>query len=263
MGVTYKREERRISLLGAAIFAVITVIAGLVVYIIMQRQAEFILGATLELSLQSRASLFEAGIGNSLDNSTTIVTRPFIILQIKKINQSPGDVEARHALQRAATSFLPTGLSAVAISGVDGKEIAQAGSFVGEVALQTPIASPYQVTLLWKDGFVLRARIGIFDQGTRIGSIRTEAKLDSLISMLFETKTLGKSGELAVCAPLGADMRCFPTKLFPDGMLRHSRDFANHSDLPLGDGAHRQRGSGQAQPRRPGPAVVGGRHRQL
>lgn len=232
MGVTYKREERRISLLGAAIFAVITVIAGLVVYVIMQRQAEFILGATLELSLQSRASLFEAGIGNSLGNSTIIVTRPYIIRQIKKINQSPGDAEARHALQRAATSFLPTGLSAVAISGVDGKEIAQAGSFVGEVALQTPIASPYQVTLLWKDGFVLRARIGIFDQGTRIGSIRTEAKLDSLISMLFETKTLGKSGELAVCAPLGADMRCFPTKLLPDGMRRHSRDFANQP-LPM------------------------------
>lgn len=232
MGVTYKREERRISMLGAAIFAVITVIAGLVVYSIMQRQAEFILGATLELSLQSRASLFDTGISNSLDDSNTIATRPHIIQQIKKINRSPGDAEARQALQRAATSFLPTGLSAVAISGADGKEIAQAGSFVGEVAMQVPIASAYQVALLWKNGFVLRARIGVFDQGRQIGSIRSEARLDSLTSMLSDTGTLGKSGELAVCAPLGSDMRCFPTTLVPGGMPRLSRAFRN-KPLPM------------------------------
>jgi diguanylate cyclase (GGDEF)-like protein/PAS domain S-box-containing protein len=230
--MTYRQEEWRISMLGAAIFAVITVVAGLLVYSIMQRQAEFILGATLELSLQSRASLFEAGIANSLDNSVTISTRPHIIQQIKKINQSPGDAEARLTLQRAATSFLSTGLTAVAIGGADGRDIAQAGSFVGEAALQVPIAVPDQVALLWKDGFVLRARIGVFDQGKRIGSIRSEASLSSLSGMIFDTGTLGTSGELAICAPLASGMRCFPSTHVANGLLQRSRSFEN-KPLPM------------------------------
>jgi len=99
--------------------------------------------------------------------------------------------------------------------------IAQAGSFVGEVALQMPIAAPYEVALLWKEGFVLRALIGISDQGRQIGSVRTETRLGPLTSMLFDTGTLGKSEELAVCALLAADMRCFPSTLFPNGVLHH------------------------------------------
>lgn len=104
--MSYKTEEKRISVIGAAIFAAITLLAGLMVYVIMQRQAEFILGTSLELLLQSRTSQFITVIDRSIDNTVTIATRPFIIQELASINQHPDNTEALHALQRAATSFL-------------------------------------------------------------------------------------------------------------------------------------------------------------
>lgn len=122
VGANHHREVRRISVLGAAILAGVTLIAGLVAYTIMQCQTEFILDATLALSTQSRVNLFETGIKNSLENAITITTRPHIIQLIKKLNAAPDSSEIRLSLKQAAMSFIPTGLSALAISGADGKK---------------------------------------------------------------------------------------------------------------------------------------------
>ena len=140
----HARDDRRISVLGAAILAGITLITGLVVYSIMQRQAEFILGATLELSLQSRASQLESAIDNGLKDFVTVATRPFLISQLNRINVEPGDVQARQGLQRIANSFIPTGLSALSIVSADGHEIVRAGAFTDTVELQTLIKAPHK-----------------------------------------------------------------------------------------------------------------------
>lgn len=233
VGANHHREVRRISVLGAAILAGVTLIASLVAYTIMQRQTEFILDATLALSTQSRVNLFETGIKNSLDNAITIATRPHIIQLIKKLNAAPDSSEIRLNLKQAALSFIPTGLSALAISGADGKELIRAGAFAGRVELEAPVASPYQTTLLWKDGFVLSTRMSVLDHGKHIGEIHSEERLTSLSKMLFDAKSLGRSGELAVCAPRQSDMLCFPTTLMADGKQRLSRSYHNKL-LPMG-----------------------------
>lgn len=142
VGANHHREVRRISVLGAAILAGVTLIASLVAYTIMQRQTEFILDATLALSTQSRVNLFETGIENSLENAITIATRPHIIQLIKKLNAAPDSSEIRLNLKQAALSFIPTGLSALAISGADGKELIR-----GRLCRQSRIGGARRVAL--------------------------------------------------------------------------------------------------------------------
>ena len=67
--------SRRITLLGGLILAALSVIAGAVVFVIMQRQAESVLSTSLELSLQSRASLFETNLENRARRVIMITTR--------------------------------------------------------------------------------------------------------------------------------------------------------------------------------------------
>ena len=48
-----KRQDHRISVIGGFILAVLTLAAGISVFVVMQRQAESLLSKSLEASLQS------------------------------------------------------------------------------------------------------------------------------------------------------------------------------------------------------------------
>jgi diguanylate cyclase (GGDEF)-like protein/PAS domain S-box-containing protein len=218
--------------MGAAILVILTVVTGLVVYNIMKRQTESILATSLELSLQSRSRTFETAINNGVAKTLTVATRPFLIEQIKQRNADPNDAAATLALQRAVESFLPTGFSALAILGVDRAEYAHAGIFTENPDMNVVLNFPYQVSLLWKDGFTLRVQMNVLEKNTKIGAIRAEVKLPALGRMLFEVSSLGKTGELAVCAPLQADIQCFPMALHPKPMGRLASE-VNGQPLPM------------------------------
>lgn len=209
--------SRRITLLGGLILAALTVIAGIVVFAIMQRQTETVLSTSLELSLQSRASLFEATLENRAKRVVMITTRPFLIQQLKKANLTPDDQKARSLLQRGVDSFLPTGFSALAIANRDGEIVASAGEFISNpqtrVALQM---SGVDSALYWSDELVQELR-GVFRKdGQVVGYLHAQSKMPDLTRMLFDVTSLGNTGELAVCGPLSPrEMQCFPSLLHP------------------------------------------------
>ena len=55
-----ERQDRKVSIIGGLILVVLTLAAGTSVYVVMQRQAEFILTKSLAASLQSNVRLFES-----------------------------------------------------------------------------------------------------------------------------------------------------------------------------------------------------------
>lgn len=226
-------ESRRITVLGGLILVVLTVVTGLLVFAIMQRQGEAILSTSLKLSLQSRASLFQSALESRANGVVTIATRPFLIQQINRINRDPGNPDALFALQRAVKSFLPTGFSSLAILGANGTVIAHAGDFVAGPNASLPLALPIPAKLLWKNELIFSSQIPVRDNGNTIGFIRAQARLPTLAKILFDVTTLGSTGELAVCAPLDeSKMQCLPSKLHPQPFRPLSR-VANNRPLPM------------------------------
>jgi len=198
----------------------------------MLQQGESILSTSLHLSLQNRARLFQSNIENRANGVHTIATRPYLIQELNKINRDLNNPEARFSLQRAVKSFLSTGFTALAIYDADDREIARAGDFNTTPELNIPVKLSVASTLLWSGQLIFSGRAPIQHQGKTIGFVRAQAILPTLSNMLFDVATLGKTGELAVCAPVKHHMQCFPSRLHPKPFLSIPR-VINSKPLPM------------------------------
>ncbi|MBW8305716.1 MAG: EAL domain-containing protein [Thiobacillus sp.] len=227
------QKSHRIILTGGLILVALTLASGIAVYAVMQRQAESILVKSLETSLQSERRLFESEINAGVTNSLTVSTRPFVIHNLHLLKIQPGNAAGELALQRIADSFLPTGFVGVAFHDDHDTLIVQAGHLSEAPALSVPLDIQGGVRLLWDGQLVLQVIREVVDEaGTRIGTARTEAVLPQLIRAIFDAGTLGKTAELAVCAPLEQDMQCFPLTLTQSGLPRLARSIEGRP-LPM------------------------------
>ncbi|MDP3420189.1 MAG: EAL domain-containing protein [Thiobacillus sp.] len=204
-------DSQRIGIIGGLILAGLTLASGLAVYVVMQRQAEAILVKSLEASLRSDRRLFESEIEANLANALTVSTRPFVIRNLKQIHAQPDDPASRLALQQVAESFLPIGFTSITFYDRRDVEVAHAGTLSENPALSVPLNTHVESRLLWDREFILQVIRDVVDEsGARIGTARAESALPNLTRAILDTRELGETAELAVCAPLGEDMQCFP-----------------------------------------------------
>ena len=204
-------DSHRIGIIGGLILTGLTLASGLAVYVVMQRQAEAILVKSLEASLRSDRRLFESEIEASLANALTVSTRPFVIRNLKQLKVQPDDTASRVALQQVADSFLPIGFTGITFYDRRDVEVAHAGALSENPALSVPLNTHVESRLLWDREFILQVIRDVVDEsGARIGTARAESALPNLTRAILDTRELGETAELAVCAPLGEDMQCFP-----------------------------------------------------
>jgi len=206
-------QARKISLIGGAILVAITLIAGVCVFLIMQRQTEDILDKSLKLSLQNNVHEFDHLIADGISDIAIIVTRPSLVRQLENFNAHPESLIAQQSLQGVAQSFLPIGFSAVALHDQHGREVVRAGHFAPRPQITMSLKASHEAELLWSNGIVLRMRTDVMQEGKRIGEVTTERILPALTAMFARARELGESGEMVVCAPLGEGMQCFPSIL--------------------------------------------------
>ncbi len=226
-----KAQGRKISLIGSAILVAMTVITGVCVFLIMQRQTEDVLNKGLKLSLQNHVHEFEYLIGSSASDVAMISSRPFFLEQLQSYNAHPNDRDIQQSLDDIAQSYLPTGFSAVVVYDQNDREVARAGNRMEQPQLTAPLKTLHKSELLWSNGIVLRTRFGVvMRDGRHVGSVMTERPLPALTAMFVGASALGESGELAVCGLLEAGMQCFPTTLSP-GLLK--LDLVNVKGKPL------------------------------
>ena len=206
-----QHDSRRIGLIGGLILTILTLASGIAVYAVMQRQAESILVKSLEASLQGDRRLFESGITAGVSNALTVSTRPFVIQNLQRLSTQPDNKTSRDALQGIADSFMPTGFAGVIFYDSRDQEVARAGYLAEDPALSVPLATQVESRLLWDQELILQVVRDVVDaSGTRIGVARTQATLTQLTRAISDASTLGKTAELAICAPLETDMQCFP-----------------------------------------------------
>lgn len=206
--------SRSITLMSGLIMMVLTLVSGFSIYVIMRHEAEDLLTQSLSLSLETDASRFVAAVKQQSRSLQVIASRPFIIQELRKLNADDTDHEARFFLQRAARSFRDTGLSAIAILNQSGKTIAASGTFVKDTSQGLSLKLPGSSRLLYDQRLTFSSEVPIHFKGAVIGSVRAQARMPSLEKMLYQSKRLGHSGELAICEKSGeTHINCLPTRL--------------------------------------------------
>ncbi|MEK6708531.1 MAG: PAS domain S-box protein, partial [Pseudomonadota bacterium] len=210
------RDDRKISIIGGLLLTGLALAAGIAVYGVMQRQTESTLGRGLEVALQGKARLFESQIEQGLADTQAVVTRPFLIQSMQRLNAQPGNASALRDLQRNVDSLPLADFTAASVYDMHGNELAQVGRFSrNQAALSLNSRNP--MFLLWDGQFSLRVSQDVLDQdGRRIGSVTTEKNLPQMTRSISEIRAIGKSGEFMLCAPLEADaqeMACFLSRI--------------------------------------------------
>ena len=210
-----KIHQPRIVLIAGIILVVVTLLAGVTVFVVMQRDAEVRLNKSLQLSLQSRVQLTETEIRTGFDRTALIATRPLMTDQLQFVNTRAADTAARKKLDAVARSFLQGGLTAIAFYSKNGQELTRVGVFTQQPELAVPLNFPGHVQLLWDGQLLLRAVVEIKKEGRVIGKVMTETSLPATMGAIKDVRLLGETGEQALCAPFGLNMQCFPSTLHP------------------------------------------------
>src|SRR3990167_3228774 len=210
-----KIRQHRIGLAAGAILIIVTLLAGVTVFIVMERHAKWLLSKSLQSSLQNRGQLIQTEIGAGFDKAMLIATHPVLIDQVQRMNTGTDQGTARIIINSAIQAFLPTGLTAIALLDKDGRELAHAGSFAQKSALTVPLNLPGRVQLMWDGQLLLRAEVDMKQVGLVDGQVITETVLPATTGALKDARLLGETGELALCASFGLKMQCFPTTLNP------------------------------------------------
>ena len=228
-----QNESHRIGIVGGLILVALTLASGIAVYAVMQRQTESILVRSLEASLQNDRRLFESEIAAGVTDALAVSTRPYVIHNLRQLKAAPDDDASRQALQQIADSFLPTGFTGVAFYDTRNREVGRAGHLSNNPALSVPLNTQAGARLLWDGQLILQVvRAVVDEEGRRIGMARTEALLPQLTRAIANAGALGKTAELAVCAPLAKDMQCFPLTRSQRVFPRMARTIDGHP-LPM------------------------------
>ncbi len=210
-----KNLQNRIRLVAGTILTVATLLVGVSVFMVMERHAEELLSKSLQLSLQSRVQLTRAEIGTGFDRTMAVATRPMLADQLEQLNTGADEGTARMTLDRSVRAFLPTGLTAIAVLDKDGRELARVGAFTQMSELTVPLNLPGRVQLMWDGQLLLHAVADIKREGRVVGTVMMEVSLPVTTSAFKDASYLGKTGVLALCAPFGLNMQCFPATLNP------------------------------------------------
>lgn len=212
-----KFEKHRINIIGGLILVVLTLTAGISVYVVMQRNAESLLSKGLVASLQSNVRLFESRIAQAVTNTQTVSSRPFMMQNLQLLASQPGDKTGVASLQEIAESFPPSTFTGLSFYDSRGYEVARAGHFSLAQELRVPLNTTPPAFLLWDGRFILHSNVDIFDQqGRHIGMVKTEAELPANTDAFADINSIGKTGEFAVCALLAGDatnMDCFLSRV--------------------------------------------------
>ncbi len=225
-------NQPRIVFVAGLILVLATLFSGSIVFLMMERHAESLLRQNLLSSLQNKIKTVEAEIRQRRAATVTVATRPFLIDEIKQASVPGSRDEALRMLERGARSFLTSGLSAIALYGKGGHELARAGAFAQQPDLAIPLDPAGRTHILWKGRFLLRTDVDIESDGHSIGKVIAEAPLPA-IGSLFQDSSLGRTSDLALCAPLGTDMQCFPTSLSPKEVIRRLAQRQHGKALPM------------------------------
>jgi|TARA_B110000503_G_scaffold106026_1_gene158284 PAS domain S-box-containing protein len=214
-----KINNPRIVLIAGIILTTMTLMASLVTFSIMQRNAEMVQGKSLQVALASRARLVETEIKAVFDATVLIANRPLLGYHLELASAIKDDIAAQNQFNRIGLSFVQEGVRSIEFYDKNGTRLTRSGIVSKPSILMMPLVNfPAHLQLIWDGQLLLRAEIEIKEDGELIGKLVTESPLPITMSSIEGARRLGETGEQAICIPFpgGLEMQCLPTALNPN-----------------------------------------------
>ena len=222
-----KNQEQRINIIGSLLMLAGTLVASLSVYGVLQWQQRSTLINALQANLGSKVTLFETQIDEEIGNTLKVANNADFIKAIEMHETKPGDASVVSELDHLAESIFQFGFSGLIFHNVGGQELARAGRFSQKSGQRVLLSTPLQAFLIWDRQFVLHSRQDIINRaGRRIGTVTAETTLPLLTDAFLNIAGVGKTAELAICAPTTDDTKntdCFLNNLSGQDFKRLSR----------------------------------------
>jgi diguanylate cyclase (GGDEF)-like protein len=211
------QEDRKITLVSGIILLLTAWTAGLAAFGTMAVTTEEVLKNSLQISLENRRRIFEQVIQHALEKVEHNSTRPRLVALMYKLSYtSVSSAEHREFDKIFDNIRQATGVTAFVLYDAHGRRVGGRGKLVANSEIQAPLAtpdSPHRMTLLWDQGTVLHARVIMKEGETPVATLVTDIPVPEIDKLAEDVTGLGQTGTMAVCAPLGEKMQCFPNRL--------------------------------------------------
>jgi diguanylate cyclase (GGDEF)-like protein/PAS domain S-box-containing protein len=206
-------KDEKIAFIGAAYLAATALTVGLAGFAAQVATLERVISDKLWPILENRDTVFKANIKYHLDSAQHAGNQNKVIRLLKTYAAHPHTAAGRPGPQALENmqSFLQLGFSGIAIRDKQGRQLLGVGSFVENPAIKIDLGIETSAVLLWENGYYLKNRLELFDNGVWIGTFDSEQPLPELTDTFFTIGYLGETGEIGMCfAQDAARLSCFP-----------------------------------------------------
>ena len=207
------RDDKKISLISGTILLAIALSAGLAGFVLMARTTQEVLTNSLMISLEHRARTFNTSIDNAVRNVSAASTRPRLTALIAKhMRQGLNDAEYQEMYKIIDTVIASTSITALVVYDSAGHVIGKRGELVSDAPFQVPLATPGDVSLLWKNVVMLRVRVPMGLKDEQAALMAADVALPEIDQLFRDFAGLGQSGSMGVCAAQGSGILCLPAR---------------------------------------------------
>ncbi|MES2353939.1 MAG: diguanylate cyclase [Pseudomonadota bacterium] len=208
-------ERRRILGTSAFVLFLVAITAGLSGFTILQKRMEENIGQNLSRMHQDRTLFFGNTIEHRLQRAAIVATRPSFTHNLRDLEKT-GNSDALNLIKESMESFLRHGFSGITLLSHDGRDIVSVGKLITEPDLSIRLGTPHYAELLWKNGYLLRVKLPVIDQGRTIANVIAEQPMPVLTQMASTIMGWGETGEMGVCGQITTGLICFPQRLKPE-----------------------------------------------
>ena len=200
---------------GGTTLTIIALIAGISTFSILQGRVQTLVGEGVLADLSARQTAFRSSIGLRTTTAESAAGHPIAIAALRALQHNADDRQAKATVQALADGYLKLGFSTLAFHDAEGNVVVRAARSLDAQAPPLPASPPKSTDLVWSNGFVLRHRIPIEDNGAYLGFVVGQQPLRTLTGLAMDASRLGASAESGLCVASGEKSSCYPQRKNP------------------------------------------------
>lgn len=229
MPLLFKSETGQILLASGTTMITSAVMCAIAGFLVLQSNAEKLLGLQLAHELGTRSARFTQIIDRHMDAVALLTTQPAVTGRLAALAAAPHAVRDRQSLQVFADEALAAGFSAVTFFDPRGAIIISAGSQVTIPEFSLGLQRPHSAKLLWTGQYLLSTETAITDQGRGLGKVILQQPLPDLLKLLDDSGEIKAGGALEICALKDRTIACAPTRFRPQPLYAPSNQAGGNS----------------------------------
>ncbi len=212
-GHRFLHEGAKIRFLSAAVLVVVTLIAGLSGFVLLQRSFETTLEARLANITRIRGPWLQS-LAAEMAKSSRVSARAAGLPIANSLNETAGSV---FDVEEAARRLLRAGFRSVTFKDAKGSVLARFGSRSEVPAFEAPLDITGGTTLVWDQEFRIRSRHLL--EGTTgpmtlaAESVEIESGANHIAPLLFDVGGLGPTAQVTACQRRENTLVCLPDRL--------------------------------------------------